>query len=55
MRMYRNRLLHADKHFWEFGRVNGNLSSEVKYYHVGLPMSKFSYCTIYIDGVWGRW
>ena len=28
----------------EFGRVNRNLSSEVQYYYVGLPMSIFGYC-----------
>ena len=30
----------------EFGRANRNLSSEVQYYHVGLPMSIFGYCII---------
>ena len=30
----------------EIDRVNRNLSSEVQYYHVGLPMSKFGCCTI---------
>ena len=40
----------------EFGRANRNLSSEVQYYHVGLPMSILILAIVlFAHGVQGIW